>query len=87
MFLLTIPLINMGRVTGKTERQTASWLKSARAVKISPALNISVSSPLYRPARKKILRIVIYIREGLELETYHTLGFDPPPLPHKCDIS
>ena len=46
LFLLTSPLISMGRVTGKTERQTASWLKSARAVNISPAVNISVSSPL-----------------------------------------
>ena len=46
LFLLISPLMSIGRVTGKTDRQTASWLNRARAVNISPAENRSVSRPL-----------------------------------------
>ena len=45
LVLLTSPLMKMGTVTGKTERQTASWLKRASAVNSCPAVNISDSSP------------------------------------------
>ena len=38
--LLMTPLMKMGMVTGKTERQTASWLKSATAVNRSAALKL-----------------------------------------------
>ena len=39
-----IPLMKMGMVTGKTERQTASWLKSATAVNRSAADRLTPST-------------------------------------------
>lgn len=41
--------MKMGTVTGNTERQTASWLNKARAVKSSPAENNSDSTLVYIP--------------------------------------
>ncbi len=50
-YLLMIPLINIGMVTGKTERQTASWLKSATAVKRSAAVKLFSS----KKVKKRLL--------------------------------
>ena len=54
--------MNIGTVTGKTERQTASWLKSARAVKSSPAEKSSDSTLVQIPA--KYIHLLTLIANG-----------------------